>query len=367
VSTPPSGADLYERVQTYCRFGNHLTGTVAEQQSAEWLVRELSTLGAKAHIEPFDFDRFICQADLRNDGGPVPCLPVFYSAIGSFETDDIELIQTESNVVGDAVALDPILETTFAAVVIAVAGPPDLAVQANRFPNISGDVPAVIVPGNWWDRLGDLHLKYEASLEPGVGRNVLATLGPDNAPAITVTTPLTGWTPCAGERATGIVAALVVAADLASDHRVTFVGAGGHELHFLGLEHYLANHDATGSRVVQLGASVAAVVPSPGGVACGLDPQRLVLTTAVGASREAIAEHVPRANWQVRELTFWPGESGMWQRAGAEVLAFLGHSTYFHTTSDVPELATTPEALELATGTALSTARLFLNPEKATL
>jgi hypothetical protein len=56
----------------------------------------------------------------------------------------------------------------------------------------------------------------------------------------------------------------------------------------------------------------------------------------------------------------WPGEGGTWQQAGAQVLSFLGGASLFHTTDDVPDKATTPDALKLAADTAIDATQLFL-------
>ncbi|WP_420626742.1 hypothetical protein [Candidatus Poriferisodalis sp.] len=76
-------------------------------------------------------------------------------------------------------------------------------------------MPGVIVPGNWFDRVckAQLRLRFDASIEPSTSANVLATFGSADSPTIAITTPLTGWTPAAGERGTGLVAARRFLAD----------------------------------------------------------------------------------------------------------------------------------------------------------
>ena len=288
-------------------------------------------------------------------------------------------MQVSAGDTGDASRLDPLLDRAAAdgvgGLIVATDGPHDEPVQANRWPTVRGSVPALLVPGNWTGRLnaaidgGRAELRFEATTSPGQGWNVLGQLGPPDAPVVIVTTPLTGWFRCAGERGTGIAAALTLAQTLAADHRVEFVGCGGHELHFRGLEHHLehrvvdrvVDRVVEGATVIQLGASVGATVPTPTGPG-QLDPGRMVLTTMTGEPRSAISELVAQGNWTAADLgdRAWPGESGLWQRAGAEVLAFLGHSHHFHAASDLPQLATSADAMARATSIAIEASRHYV-------
>lgn len=366
-SRPPAfDADgLYEIVRTYVGFGNHHTGTSADDRTTAWLIDLLERMGASVTEDRFRFDRFAGTAELRAGGEIVPSLPVFYSAAGTWRTSDLAIVDVDVTVAGNPRGLEPHLsaEPDAEALVLALDGPDDLVVQCNRVPTMpaTGGRPAVIVPGNWANRLrrSDMELAFDAKVEQGASANVIAALGAPDAPAINLTTPLTGWTPAGGERGTGLAAALAMAADLSVDHRVTLSVCSGHEIDHIGLKHYLAGLDVVGEPVVHLGASVAATEPDSTGPA-RLGDRRMVLTTASGELREEIGRRVPAANWQLRAADPWPGEGGTWFEAGASVLSFLGGASLFHTTADT-EAATSPEALALAAAVAIDAARLFLD------
>ena len=375
MTTRPFTADrLIEIVATYAGFGDHHSGTPADRATTAWLMQELVGLGASVREEPFVFDRFVCTAELRADDRVVPTLPVFYSAVGDWRTTDLTVIEVDAGIVGNPHGLDPHLDPDLdpaagpaaapdgAALALAVDGPDDLPVQCNRVPAMATAPgrPAVIVPGNWAERLraAETDLTFSASLQPGASANVIATLGVATAPPVSVTTPLTGWTPAGGERGTGLAVALAMTADLATDHHVTFSACSGHELDHLGLRHHLADRDTNGGLVVHLGASVGAVDPDSNGPA-GLGHRRMVLTTATGPARRDIGARAADANWRLVDPDPWPGEGGTWLEAGASVLSFVGGSTVFHTAADTAE-ATTPEALALAAEVAIDAARLFL-------
>ena len=370
TTSPPAGPVslcqpdwLYQVVVDYAGFGAHLTGTDADRSTAGWLTKLISEIGGTATLEPFAFDRFDVGAELLADGRAVPTVPLYYSATGSFDTDDVQVVIVDSGLAGSAPAFEKRLSGMDSrTAVIAVDGPDDLPVQCNRFPTKMLGVPGVIVPGNWFDRLGkaELRLRFDASIEPTTSANVLATFGSADLPSIAVTTPLTGWTPAAGERGTGLAAALAVAVELSSEYCVHLSACSGHEIDHIGLRQHLAQRDVRGVPTVHFGASVGAVEPSVSG-ALELTSTRMSLTTARGPCRSDIAELVTGANWILRDIDPpWPGEGGTWQEAGASVLSFLGSSPLFHTAHDTPERATTPEALHLATTVALAATRRFL-------
>jgi len=362
-----AGRTLFEIVEQYSAFGNHWTGTQVDFATADWLTALLDEMGANPHPEPWQFDRFASSVSLSCDGVEIPALPVWYSAIGEFETDELALVHAESARVGNARGLDDALAEGQAAVgstggiVIAIDGPADLAVQCNRVPQEPDGLPAVIIPSNWafHVRQGTV-LRFTGALSAGKSANILATFGPAEAPVVRLTTPLTGWTPAAGERATGLAVALAMAQDLADEYRVEFSACAGHELDHLGLRHHLAQRNLEGEVAIHLGASVAACEPGPDG-SLELCTTRMTLTSTAGPARERIRDLAQTANFSLLDMEPpWPGEGGTWLDAGASVLSFLGSSPLFHVVDDVPAKATTPAALATAAATTIAAARTYL-------
>ncbi|MGH1490490.1 MAG: hypothetical protein ACRBK7_14065 [Acidimicrobiales bacterium] len=400
---------LYKIVEAYAGFGDHHTGSEADRQTTDWLASVLQNLGTggplaateagfaveagfeiEVDLPSYEFERYICRATLLADGQPVPMVPVFYSGRGSYRTDRLEVVELDRSIVGPAESLDELIERSDLtgatddqahdgrALVVALNGPEDLPVQANRIPWEAGQSaanqpapvaagrPAVIIPGNWADRVrAGAQLDFEAATETTTSRNVVAELGSPDNPGVIITTPLTGWTRCAGERGTGLATALAMAANLASDYRVQFIACSGHELDHIGMQHHLSKNDVSGRPVIHLGASVGAVDRMPDG-STPLGAGRATLTTAAEPIRSQIAQVASRANWRLIDPPDWPGEGAGWRAAGASVLSFLGGFEHFHVASDLPEVATTPESLELATATAIEAARLFLDRMAAT-
>lgn len=366
------GQALYEIVETYAEFGDHHTGTEADHQTTDWLAGILEQLGADVTLPRFDFERYICRAALRCGDRTVPTVPVFYSGYGHWQTSSVDVMEVDVSVAGNPTSLDSVTATPAGsrALAIAINGPDDQPVQCNRVPVNHGVTPgpgrpAVIIPGNWADRVRDgARLSFDGSLESAESRNVVATLGSPDDRRVTITTPLTGWTPCAGERGTGLAVALAMAADLARDHHVVLVGGSGHELDHYGLRAYLSTQNVTSQPVIHLGASVGAVESDPQGQAV-LGSRRRVMTNAPESIKAGIAERASEANWEPMYPEEWPGEGATWREAGANVLSFLGSFEHFHLATDLPGAATNPAAMEQASRAAIATARYFLSASQA--
>lgn len=362
-----SGASLFEIVETYATFGDHHTGTAADHDTTDWLAEIAERLGAKVTLPDYRFERYVCRSVLTSDGDAVPTVPVFYSGYGNWQTSTVDVIKVDRSVAGRADGLGSMTDQPAAnrGLVIAIDGPDDQPMQCNRMPAIKGvptgpGRPAVIVASNWADRVAnDARLSFDGEIETAVTRNLVATLGSPDHRRVNITTPLTGWTPAAGERGTGLAVALAMAADLATDHYVVLTGTSGHELDHLGLRDYLATENVAGQPVIHLGACVATVEPGADDQPV-LGSQRLVLTNAGDRLRDGIVEQAAAGRWTSIHPRDWPGEGQTWREAGAMVLSFLGSYEHFHLASDRPKVATTPEALEVAARSAIGAARHLL-------
>lgn len=353
------GDELYAVVNKYASFGDHHTGTDADHNTTKWLTGLLADMGARVRLQPYEFDRWAGSSSLTlSNGTSVPHEPVFYSMTGTISTTSLDVVHVDRQVAGGSTGLDIYTEGTSSgeAFVFALNGPDEEPVQCNRVPEIRDQTPAVIIPGNWAERVGaGAELNLTADLRHAQSANVIATIGPTRGPAVIVTTPLSGWTPAAGERGTGLATALAMVADLATDHQVTFVSCTAHELDHVGLRKWLADNPVDDQRVIHLGASVAAVDDKR-----ELAPGRMVLTTATADKRSDIQTIIGDANWSMIDRKVWAGEGATFRAAGASVLSFLGTFSHFHTCCDVPEVATSPAALLTATTTAIRAARRFL-------
>ena len=182
-----------------------------------------------------------------------------------------------------------------------------------------------------------LEVRLDARVEPGFTSNLLASWGgAPELPYLLVTTPLTGWFGCAGERGTGLALAMDLAATLAQDCPVLLLGCTGHELEHLGAEHHLVQGRPAPAAVLHLGASAAAV-----GEASGR------LSAHVRVTVDGVDHALPSTGHPVHRASEvgWRGEAQQWSAYRVPMVSVAGGSPLFHTPQDLLPAATTPALL----------------------
>ena len=166
-------------------------------------------------------------------------------------------------------------------------------------------------------------------------------------PPILLTTPLTGWFTCAGERATGIAVLLHLVERLA-ERSLLVVATGGHELHWFGAQRWVDARTEPLGAAVHVGASVAVEEDVPGG-GRRLASTRLAMTTLAEAAGSPVAQALEPARLNLHpSTTSWIGEGRSWSQLGVPLLSFSGAGVDFHTPGDTPDRATSPAALVAA-------------------
>ncbi|HEC08598.1 MAG TPA: hypothetical protein ENI86_03395 [Acidimicrobiales bacterium] len=364
--------DLIRRVEEYCHLGSHRTGTAGDLATGDWLERELVGLGAEVNRWQALFDRWVPRSELTDSGGPIPHEPLAYSFLGRFETDTFDVVEVEGRAEGDAHGLDPWLGTGVdgTATALVLDGPPGLPVAANRAVTGSGPTPVLTVPADLTDRLSGARYLIDAQLEPALCEITTAWMGPSGAPQVVLTTPLSGWFACAGERGPGIGLLAALLPELAERYRVAVVACSGHEIAHLGLDTYFDDDIASatglepGAPVIHLGASIAATEPGPDGEPV-LASTRYALLDGSASLAGEISAACRSMDVEVIRPPRWPGEGGTWrERHGGPVLSFVGRSHWFHTPGDVWGVGTTPEALTTCLPAVERSVGLFLEAHR---
>ena len=343
------GERLYALVETYAGLGDHHTGTPVDDSTRAWFARELDARGARVTSHEYTFERFAATARVFVGHRELEALPVHYSGLGEVDTVD-PFVGEVAIARGFGAHLDEVLGEAraegYRAAVLATAGAGGRLVAANRLPVPPPGPIAVLAAGAELDalRAGPVRVTVDAAIVPGASATVMGRLGRGRRDPVVVTTPLTGWFACAGERGTGIAVALDLAEALAADGPVDVVGTTGHELGHLGARNYVRRGELAPGAVIHLGASVAAGDPGPEGVPhlgsirfAFLDgPPSGELTEVLGSVGLAV-----RAGGGP-----WPGEGEEWRHLGAPVLSIVGGFDRFHTPDDVPAEVTSPALLE---------------------
>ena len=241
-----------------------------------------------------------------------------------------------------------------AALVIATEHPNGSLVAVNREARPHDGRPTVLVAGRDQARLNaaeTVRLRLDARIEPALTTNLEACNGLEG-PQLLITTPLTGWFGCAGERGTG-VAVLLDLLERFADRPLLVLATGGHELDYLGVRQWVAarraEHGERPVAVIHVGASIAVDEPGDDG-SRHLIPTRLAMTDASGESAERIGAALEPGAFIFRpETESWLGESEVFCDLDVPMLSFTGSGVAFHTPEDTTAQVTSAASLALVT------------------
>lgn len=351
-------AELFDLVRTYADFGVHRTGAPSQLATADWLADELAARGGAVEQRTIDFERFIADWSVTIDGSDVEALPLFYEATGNAaSTDPVRWSAFSPHGSG------PMGTTAGLEVDDAVAG--DLVVAAtqnlrgllgvpNREPTPGSGIHVLQVAGRHGQALAEgaaVTAQIDSRIETASCRNVVARFGNvDDGPLTVVTTPISGWFACAGERGTGIAVALDVVARLAEETAVVFLGATGHELGAFGAHALHAEFADQTDVLLHVGANVGCDWAAGDGLTAP-DHSHMAArfvgdSAAEDPVRDAFAPTGHGLDTPGRDRSQWFGEAADWLDAPT-VLSLLGQNPWFHAPSDLPDVSCTAERTEL--------------------
>ena len=367
-----AGAPLYRVVEEYAGLGvHHRTGTDEDARTLDWFEARLRALGAAVERHAWAFDRYEATWSLTVDDRETAALPLFYEATGDVDTAAPLCATLDAAGAGAFPGWDALVARARGAgaplAVVATRTPGGLLVVPNRAPaSAPAGLPSLLVAGALAGALegARVRARLRARVVAGRSANVVARLGagPDRD-RLVLTTPLSGWFRCAGERGTGIAVLLAVAGRLAQEGVPLLVtGNSGHELVDLGA-HHLVDTGPEARGVVHFGASVAAGEPDGAG---GLRLTSGLRIRAWAPGREAALAEAFAAIGQVPAAVSgadhdrpdaWLGEARAWCRLGRPLVSIAGGFPLFHAPEDVPERATTPALLARSFEAGLAAAR----------
>lgn len=213
---------LFGLVQEYSDLGFHRTGTPVDQATIEWFEQQLLIVGARVERAPYKFQRYAAEWSLAVDGRKLDSLPLFYEAMGSFASSSPYLASVDvSDHSTMAQKIDAQIEAArrsgAEAAVLSTVGREGFLVVPNRAPKLGSGFPTILAAGSTLEELerGSVSVSLSARIEDSESANVVGCLGEgDFSRPVVVTTPISGWFHCAGERGTGIAIALELAKSL---------------------------------------------------------------------------------------------------------------------------------------------------------
>jgi|DEB0MinimDraft_10_1074344.scaffolds.fasta_scaffold00333_5 hypothetical protein len=347
-----TGDELLDVVETYEAFGDHRAGSEAEQATANWMADQLATRGLSTSLIPIPFDRYLTKSSLTADGQPIDHLPAYYEWTGTIDTTDVHIAAVDVRPGGHIGALDAATaaarQTGRAGSVLATEHDNGSLIAVNRQVRPHGGHPTVLIAGRDLSTVsaaGEVRLQLSATLGPGTAYTVEARNRPAENPLI-LTTPLTGWFGCAGERGTGIAVLLELVERFASEPLLV-LATGAHELDYFGVRRWVAETEVTPKAIVHVGAS-------PGVDQIGVDGQRqlirsrVAITDQTGTIAEQITTALEPAAFMVHTGTDrWMGESEVFCTLGRPMLSFTGNGIDFHTPEDRSPEVTSAHSLAI--------------------
>jgi hypothetical protein len=265
----PDGERLYADVEKYVSFGDHRTGTRANVQTADWLGGELEKYGYTVNYPEFPLRQyFFSKAAIISGSDTLSAFPQWWvnenisqSVEGrlidlttpSAHTNPagkIALIHVPEGEVLQAFRLIDSLAENGAVAVLAVTENPSgevAAFNATARPD-PWKIPVALVAAGYSAKLSSfaagqqpVRLDIEGEYRDVTGRNVFGSIGTGKK-YIVVSTPISGWFICGGERGPGIAVWLELArwaATLDTDYTFVFTGNSGHETSGIGAHLFL--------------------------------------------------------------------------------------------------------------------------------
>ena len=279
-------------ISDYDAQGIHRTGTEVDLKSAAWLSELIKGMGLEAKLNPLPLERInILKAQITVEGRQLEGVPMFdcgaytdskgiTGKLGGINDSDADigvgLVPPLPSDDGAARFTEARKTRGFKAMVSITTGPSDsnglFLMNAFQFSEPFGP-PVLQVStrdGEWLQeavRAGKtatviVHAERVATEAFNVETRVEGT-NPTLAPLV-VFTPRSGWWQCASERGGGIAAWLELVRAMQQvrpERDVLFIANTGHELHHLGMNHFLASHPTLLNEAfawIHLGANFAA-------------------------------------------------------------------------------------------------------------
>ena len=343
------------RIRAYEEMGDHRTGREADDLTTLWMMEELRQVGVDADWQTWRFPRVeIHDASVRFGGWDIPAVPIFDGAFtdhngltGVLRRDNGPGIVVWEFGPDDQERMAPGIYSSFelarqdgANGIILVMGDPDgeIVLRNAERPLDPIELPVLQVSPNNAEPILDA-IGSEATVIVDGGRvdapahNVIGTIpGTDPAAApIVLMTPKSGWFTCAAERGGGIAVWMEVAGRIAANpgrRSLNLVASSGHELHHLGLDHYITDLGEAAHEVhawMHLGASIGSRNGQPS-YAASDDELFQVATDALNA------QGINRRAFPVGNAGF--GEARNIGEINGRFVSFLGGHPYFHSPQD---------------------------------
>ncbi len=346
------GDQAYEIVRIYSEMGIHRTGTQGDRYTSSWLGSELLVAGADVSFQAFPYYHFDAELSVRSAGKLIDAEALYYSFTGkrNLRNPSIGLVDAHADEEVISREIDRMVSTAkvdgFDGLVLATRCPTGELCAINRDHRMDLDFPVVLVAEDILNTIQTMgaDIFFRAKVGKRIAKNIIAHFpGPTGAQRIVVTTPISGWYRCAGERGCGLAIAIFVSRQLSKSFAVDLLLTNGHELGMCGGYHLAQSYDKELEFVLHLGSCIANIDTKMISI-CSAD-RLTVEGIAVAFKKLGIKPTIPSNPANAKN---WVGESKCWLSNNLPILSIAGLAPHFHTRSDLPEFVTNPGLLAAA-------------------
>ena len=346
------GDKAFELVREYSALGFHRTGSSGDRATLRWLKHELAVRGADVSFQTFLYDHFDAELSVRIAGRLIDAMALHFSITGKHQVcnpatgvvdahaDEAEIAQKINGMV--ALAKSDGRD----GLIVATQCPTDTLCAINREYSTDLQFPVILVAQADCTSIqaSGVEIQYSATIRKSKATNIIARFpGPLSSRRVVVTTPISGWFQCAGERGCGLAVAIIVAKQLSRNFTVDLLLANGHELSFLGGYHLAERYAAASGYVLHIGSCIANFDAQMTSI-CSSDP---ATTSRIAASLQMLGI-MSVAQADPASAGNWVGESKCWASKSWPMLSIAGQAPHFHTSNDLPDAVTAPNLLAVA-------------------
>ena len=346
------GNKAYEIVRVFSEIGIHRTGTQGDRDTLRWLGSELAVDGADVSFHTFPYHHFDAELSVRSTGKSIYAETLYYSFTGQRNLRNPATGFIDAHADEDVISREIDCMVAAAKVdgsdglLLATRCPIGDLCAINRDHRMDLEFPVVLVSQ---DNLNTIQtsgadILFAASIRKRMAKNIIARFpGPTGAQKVALTTPISGWFRCAGERGCGLAIAIFVSKLLSKSFAVDLLLTNGHELGMCGGYHLAQSYDEELVFVLHLGSCIANIDSKMLSI-CSADTVT-VGRIAVALKNLGIKPTIPSDPANAEN---WVGESMCWVSNNLPILSITGLAPNFHARSDLPEVVTTPGLLATA-------------------
>ena len=363
-----NGNEAYEIVRVFSKMGIHRTGTQGDHNTSCWLGSELAVDGADVSFQTFPYHHFDAELSVWSAGKSIEAEALYYSFTGQRNLSNLATGLVDAHGGEDVISREigcmvaAAKEDGFDGLVLATRCPTGDLCAINRDHKMDLEFPVVLVAQDNLNKIktSSAEIFFTASVQKRMARNVIARFsGPTGAQRVIVTTPISGWFRCAGERGCGLAIAIFVSRQLSKSFAVDLLLTSGHELGMCGGYHLAQNYNAKPKCVLHLGSCIA-----------NIDAKTTAICSTNSVTAGHIASALKRLGIKLVNLSDptnkenWVGESMCWVSNNWPILSIVGLAPHFHARSDLPEVVTNPGLLGTAIEVIMDTILALANQGK---